>query len=180
MVTITVPGTAANWQVDFYDTSTGTTILSSTSVTRRGSTVTVTLPGFQDDIAFKMMAGAEISAITPEVVGNTNAIAGTWSGTISSNDGTFSTLLELSIQSDCEADRVCGTFSAPQLPCSGDLFLNEIAAANFVFIEQNATGAASCTSGGYEYLQLLEDGTLSYRYSSQSTGDSSTGILHRP
>ena len=45
-VTITIPGTAANWQVDFYDTSTGTTILSSTSVTRQGSTVTVTLPEF--------------------------------------------------------------------------------------------------------------------------------------
>ena len=52
-VTITIPGTTANWQVDFYDTSTGTTILSSTSVTRQGSTVTVTLPEFQDDIALK-------------------------------------------------------------------------------------------------------------------------------
>lgn len=30
-VTITVPGTATNWRVDFYDTKTGTTILSSTS-----------------------------------------------------------------------------------------------------------------------------------------------------
>ena len=179
-VTLTVPGTAANWQVDFYDTSTGTTILSSTSVTRQGSTVTVTLPGFQDDIAFKMTAGAETSVITPEVVGNTNEIAGTWSGTITNQAGTFSTQVDLSIRPGCEPGQVCGTFAAPQLPCSGDLFLNEITAGIFVFIEQNATGAASCTSGGVENLQLLADGTLSYKYSSPSTGDTSNGILHRP
>ena len=179
-VTITIPGTTANWQVDFYDTSTGTTILSSTSVTRQGSTVTVTLPEFQDDIAFKMMAGAETSVITPEVVGNTNGIAGTWSGTITNEAGTFSTRLELSIQTNCKAGNICGTFTVPQLPCSGKLFLQEITAADFIFIEQNASGAASCTSGGYETLQLLEDGTLSYSYLSQSTGDTSTGILHRP
>jgi hypothetical protein len=41
-------------KVDFYDTKTGTTVGSSTSVTRSGSTVTVPLPGFQDDIAFKL------------------------------------------------------------------------------------------------------------------------------
>jgi len=179
-VTITVPGKAANWQVDFYDTSTGTTILISTSVTRQGSTVRITLPEFQDDIAFKMSAGAETSVFTPRVVANTNAIAGTWRGTISNNAGTFSTSIELSIQPDCEAGDICGTFSVPQLPCSGDLLLREITAADFIFIEQNISGASYCISGGYEYLQLLEDGTLSYMYSSQSTGDASTGILHRP
>jgi hypothetical protein len=179
-VTITIPGSAANWQVDFYDTSTGTTIISSTSVTRQGSTVTVTLPDFQDDIAFKMMAGTETSVITPEVVGITNEIAGTWSGSISNNTGTFSTSIELSIQPDCEAGNICGTFTAPQLPCYGDLYLNEITAAYFIFIEQNISGAVSCISGGYDYLQLLEDGTLSYKFLSQSNGDTSTGILHRP
>jgi hypothetical protein len=55
-VTITVPGTAASWRVDFYDTKTGTTILSSASVTRTGNTVTILLPDFQDDIAFKLTA----------------------------------------------------------------------------------------------------------------------------
>jgi hypothetical protein len=55
-VTITVPGTVANWRVDFYDTKTGTKILSSASVTRQGNTVTISLPDFQDDIAFKLYA----------------------------------------------------------------------------------------------------------------------------
>ena len=198
-VTITVPGTAPNWKVDFYDTKTGTTILSSASVLRHGSTVTVTLPEFKDDIAFKMMPGAETATISPGATDRTNALAGTetatvtpgatqstnalagiWNGTISNLAGTFSTPIKLSIQSNCAPGRICGTYSTPQLPCSGDLFLNEITAAQFIFIEQNSSGAAFCKPGGYEYLQLLEDGTLSYRYSFQSTGDSSTGILHRP
>jgi hypothetical protein len=55
-VTITVPGTVSSWTVDFYDTKTGTTILSSASVTRHGSTVAIELPDFQNDIAFKLNA----------------------------------------------------------------------------------------------------------------------------
>jgi hypothetical protein len=53
-VTITVPGSAATWQVDFYDTKDGTTVLNSVAVNRRGNTITVPLPDFQDDIAFKL------------------------------------------------------------------------------------------------------------------------------
>jgi hypothetical protein len=53
-VTITVPGTATNWKIDFYNTKTGTDIVSSTMVTRKGNKVTITLSDFTDDIAFKM------------------------------------------------------------------------------------------------------------------------------
>jgi len=180
-VKITIPGTAANWQVDFYDTSTGTTILSSTSVTRQGNTVTVTLPEFQDDIAFKMMAGEVTATVTPGAAANTNSIAGSWSGTIKNQAGTFSTRLELSIQTNCEAGNICGTFSVPQLPCSGDLFLQEIDGKTYIFIEQNVTGAESCTSGGYEFLRLQPDGRLEYRYAMTAGSEfTSSGILNRP
>jgi hypothetical protein len=53
-VTITVPESATNWKIDFYDTKTGTKIISSASLVQIGSTVTITLPDFTDDIAFKM------------------------------------------------------------------------------------------------------------------------------
>jgi hypothetical protein len=53
-VTITVLGSAANWQVDFYNSKDGTTILSSVAVSRKGSAITIPLPDFQDDIAFKL------------------------------------------------------------------------------------------------------------------------------
>jgi hypothetical protein len=53
-VIITVPGTAVNWQVDFYNTKTGTDIISSAMVTRAGDKITIILPDFTDDIAFKL------------------------------------------------------------------------------------------------------------------------------
>jgi hypothetical protein len=55
-VTIEVPDTAAAWRVDFYDTADGTTLLGSADVSRYGGTVTVALPAFHDDIAFKLIA----------------------------------------------------------------------------------------------------------------------------
>jgi hypothetical protein len=54
-VTITVPGSAEFWKVDFYKTSSGTEILSSNTAARKGRTITITLPDFKDDIAFKMI-----------------------------------------------------------------------------------------------------------------------------
>ena len=179
-VTLTVPGTAANWRVDFYDTKTGTIIIGSTSVTRQGGTISVPLPDFQDDIVFKIMAQAGTTLTTPAAPGITDVIAGEWNGTISNQAGTFSTLVELSIKIGCERGRICGTFAAPQLPCSGDLFLKNTSAETFVFIEQNVTGATSCISGGYEYLQLLEDGTLFYKFTfTPDSTDTSNGILQR-
>lgn len=54
-VTITVPGTASKWKIDFYNTKTGTDIISSSEVNRKNdNNITFTLPDFTDDIAFKM------------------------------------------------------------------------------------------------------------------------------
>jgi hypothetical protein len=53
-VAITVPGLAHSWQVDFYDTATGTDITSSVIVTRKGGQIKVALPDFKDEVAFKM------------------------------------------------------------------------------------------------------------------------------
>lgn len=55
-VTVTVPEAAASWRVDFYDTTTGTTILGSITVTRKGNTIAIPLPDFKNDIAFKAQA----------------------------------------------------------------------------------------------------------------------------
>jgi hypothetical protein len=53
-VTITVPGSASNWQIDFYSTKTGIDIMSSALVSRSGGQIAITLPDFSDDIAFKL------------------------------------------------------------------------------------------------------------------------------
>ncbi len=54
-VTISVPGSTTNWKVDFFNTKTGVDIVNSAVITRKGKTVTITLPDFTDDIAFKMV-----------------------------------------------------------------------------------------------------------------------------
>jgi hypothetical protein len=53
-VVVTVPGSAVNWKIDFYNAKTGTDILSSHMVARKGDKVTIALPDFTDDIAFKL------------------------------------------------------------------------------------------------------------------------------
>jgi hypothetical protein len=111
----------------------------------------------------------------------TDPIAGTWSGTISNSAGSFATLVKLSIQAGCQPGKVCGTFSAPQLPCNGDLFLQAINGETYLFQEQNVSGAASCLSGGFEQLQLMADNTIAYGYLiSRGSAASSTGILKKP
>ena len=55
-VTLTVPGSAADWMIEFYDTKTGTDIVGSTMAVRKGDKVTIPLPDFTDDIAFKLQA----------------------------------------------------------------------------------------------------------------------------
>jgi hypothetical protein len=53
-VTLTIPGLAPKWEIDFYNTQTGIDIVSSAIVARKGNKVTISLPDFTDDIAFKM------------------------------------------------------------------------------------------------------------------------------
>jgi hypothetical protein len=53
-VIITVPGSAPKWRVVFYSTGTGTDIVGSATVNREGNSLTITLPDFTDDIAFKL------------------------------------------------------------------------------------------------------------------------------
>lgn len=195
-VTVTVPGNASNWKVDFYSTRDGTTILGSITASRTGSTVAIPLPDIQDDIAFKMTEGKGMGIVptfasaTWTITGaaptfastnRTDPVAGKWSGTISNSAGTFSTPVKLSIQAGCWPGQICGTFSAPQLPCNGDLFLQTINGETYLFQEQNVSSAASCLSGGFEQLQLIAGGTISYGYlTSPGSAASSTGILKKP
>jgi hypothetical protein len=200
-VTITVPGFANDWQVDFYSTKTGVDIVGSIATTRQGNTVAITLPDFADDIAFKMyiptnartMLSTPVSTSVlptrtpaPTLVSaptTTDPIAGNWTGAIFGETSGFSARLDLAIHPGCKAGSVCGRVSAPQMPCNGDLELAEIQGATFVFIERNMTGATVCTSGGYEYLEQQADATLSFKFKMTAAQDqavSSRGILKRP
>jgi len=108
---------------------------------------------------------------------NTNTIAGHWIGTIEGLNNDFSATIEVSILDDCKVGSVCGTYAVPSLPCSGNLTLTKIEKDTFVFIEQRTIGEDSCGSGGYEYVNLLSEGKLSWAYGGADGKIISTTIL---
>jgi hypothetical protein len=109
---------------------------------------------------------------------NADSIAGNWTGNL---DNT-SVRIDLFIQTGCTVGNVCGTASAPL--CSVSIALVAINGNTFAFVEQFMSGDPNfCPNGGYEYLRLRPDGTLSYTYrltspSGETTG--STATLRRP
>ena len=108
--------------------------------------------------------------------------AGNWTGTITSKDGSFSTLLNLSFQPSCSINEVCGTYDAPQIQCSGTLTLVSTEENSFVFIEKTTSSSNLCLNTCYEHIQKLPDGTITYGCS--RTGNSNdidlTGTLNQP
>ncbi len=111
---------------------------------------------------------------------DTNVLAGNWTGTIRSPDGSFSTPLDLSFGPTCKLNQVCGTYDAYQLPCAGTLTLVRVDGQSFVFSEKRTRGAGSCLLC-YEYIEELSGSSISYGCS--STGLSrefrSTGVLSK-
>ncbi len=119
-----------------------------------------------------------VPATSAPALTNADSIAGNWTGTL---DNT-SVRVDLFIQTGCTVGNVCGTASAPL--CSVSIALVAINGNTFAFVEQLTAGDPTfCVTGGYEYLRLRPDGSLSYtfRYTSPSgetTG--STANLRRP
>jgi hypothetical protein len=187
-VMLEVPGSVKDWQVDFYDTKTGYTLGGSTLLSRQGDHVTVTLPDFTDDIAFKLFVN-DVGAIVPPptpapeptaiALSSSNPVAGEWVGTIFGEGSDFAAVLNVTIQPDCQVGDTCGK-SATEW-CSIDLVLTEIDGDTLVFLEQDMTGTSTCPAGGIDHLRLQPDGTILLRYEADTSGGgASTGILHRP
>jgi hypothetical protein len=108
--------------------------------------------------------------------------AGNWTGTITSKDGSFSTLINLSFQPSCSINEVCGTYDAPQIQCSGTLTLVSAKENSFVFNEKTTRSSNLCINTCYEHIQKFPDGSITYGCS--RTGNSndiiSTGTLNKP
>lgn len=187
-VTLDVPGSAQNWQVDFYDTKTGYALSGSALLSRQGDHVMVTLPDFMDDMAFKLFvndSGAIVSPPPPApeptaiVLTNTDPLAGEWVGSTFGEGSDFSAVLNITILPGCQVGSACGKIATQW--CSIDLVLNEIDGDTLVFTEQNVSSTSTCPEGGSDRIRLQQDGTLVFRYEpdpSQS-GSPSNGILHR-
>jgi len=100
---------------------------------------------------------------------NADTISGKWAGTmVGYPDPSFNTSWELDVQTGCAAGKICATASAPNFNCSVDNELLAIIGHTFIFIGRksnfkggNSNNEPACTPGGYVYVRLLPDGTLS-------------------
>ncbi len=113
---------------------------------------------------------------------NTDPISGKWTGMAVGLDSGIETQIDLNIQAGCTPGEICGTFSAVDENCSGDLELGEIRGNTFVFAEQNISGASTCVSGADESMRLLSNKKLFWKYeytSSPGVTDTSTGVLEK-
>jgi len=188
-VTLDIPGSAQNWQVDFYDTKTGYALGGSILLTRQGDYIIVTLPDFTDDIAFKLFVNDSGAIVPPPdpapepgavTLTSTDPVAGEWVGSIFGEGNDFAAVLNITIQPGCNVGAVCGKVATEW--CSIDLVLNEIDGDTLVFSEQKVSALSTCPEGGIDRIRLQQDGTLLFRFEpdpSQS-GSPSNGILHRP
>ena len=186
-VAITVPGSARNWQVDFYDPHTGYVLPGSTLLTRQGDHVTVPLPDFTDDIAFKLYVNTTGAILPPQVPTpqptalpptNTDPIAGQWLGSIFSETSSWAAVLHVTIQPNCQVGRVCGVTATDW--CSIDLVLSGIQGDTLTFDEKDVSSTSTCAPGGIDHLLLQPDGTLLYRFEAGTSGGStSNGVLYR-
>jgi hypothetical protein len=102
---------------------------------------------------------------------------GNWTGTFKGITDGFAADIIVFIDANCEQGKVCGTYSAPSLPCSGNLTLDRIENSTFVFVEEWTDGADWCGSGGLEHMELLPDHTLSWGFSNPGESIKSRAIL---
>ena len=116
---------------------------------------------------------------TPFTAISVDPIAGKWMGSFQGISDDFSAQIHITIDKNCETNNICGTYSVPSLPCSGSLILNGTDNTTFVFVEQRTGGADWCGSGGFEYMELQPNNTLSWGYSDPNESIKSKGILSR-
>jgi len=121
------------------------------------------------DLLFATFRGEEQAAQSPSA-GPIIELGGTWEG---DTTGNFRIIFNLAAQ--CELGEICGTFEIPDFSLTGDV--------TFVAVDGNvyefrATNISSGQPGNeYEYLQLLEDGTL--KYHTEGGGTTNEGVLYR-
>ncbi len=142
---------------------------------RRRSEVVMLIVGYDDtkkpDISIQdlaqLMDERMILYLMPSIFAapaNADSLAGSWSGEIVAEDGSLVSELQLEILEGCTVGSGCGTYSAVDIPCSGDLTLEATNGNTFIFAETLTDGSADCTEGGHEYIRLLTNGKLFWKF----------------
>ena len=105
---------------------------------------------------------------------NPDALEGIWSGT-AHNSNDWDMEITLSITEAVQAGSTLGTYSIPQIPCSGKFRVMEINGETLFLKAEDQQG--ECGDADSDTLELLPDGTL--LYVSKGEGWEARGILQR-
>lgn len=114
-------------------------------------------------------SGAEL----PDVRVTADGIAGSWIGRATRGQGkTF--VMRLAVAKGCARTERCGSISVSDLPCKGDVYLDEVNEGTYELSVDNysAGSSASCRAGSGDYFTPQRNGTLRYRtgYDGSLTG----------
>ena len=95
--------------------------------------------------------------------GEGDALAGSWAGTALVSGGSRFDV-RLDVATPCRLGQPCGTIFVSSLPCEGRASLASVAGRTFEFHVDNFTpdSSSDCTSGGGDFFELVDDGTLRY------------------
>ena len=105
-------------------------------------------------------------------------LSGSWEGTITALDESFSTFLVTDMNNTCGLGTICGSFDTPDLGCKGDLELARQSGNKYYFLEINITGHDDCLTGIVQRLSL-QNGNMQYEggFSPTEFEVHTTGIL---
>lgn len=100
----------------------------------------------------------------PDVRVTADRIAGAWIGKgTRGHDQTF--VVRLVVAEDCGRTQRCGSISVSDLPCKGDVYLDEVNEGTFEFSVDNFSpgSSASCRAIAGNYFTPQRNDTLRYR-----------------
>ena len=119
------------------------------------------------------------AAASPTTGANSSPVAqmiGSWKGTAAKSDGKVF-LITLDITEYCHLKKYCGSIARLDVPCYGDVYLENVNHGDVEFNVQNfkAGSGPSCVPGAGDHFSLNPNGSLDY----YTTYDSAHGTLEK-
>ena len=103
-----------------------------------------------------------------------DSLLGVWTGMARNSNG-WDMQITISIRGPFEIGSILGTYTIPEIPCSGTFRVLEVRGETLELKAENKQG--ECGEADSDSLELLSDGTLLYL--SKGEGWESRGILQR-
>lgn len=119
-------------------------------------------------------AKSTASAATSRTIGADSSpvaqMIGSWKGTATHPDGTVFRIT-LDITQYCGLKELCGSIAVSDMPCYGDVYLENVNNGDVEFNVQNFKAGSSpkCVPGAGDHFRLKSDGSLEYHASYDDT-----------